>query len=284
MDDETQRWVKATYYGKDKVEDFDGARFVHGRPASIAPGAWARFVGGAYPPDDHEQADHDALVDRILEADAALSWDEVLRGFVAGFGSWPRGRQTAISSAFARHLRPHAYVPAPDGTARCATCTLPAREEWDRTDAVFRCYWGYAWNEMLEHAVPDLEERVRRGATPDPTDEDCARLRSWLACIGDAPAAETPGQLQARLGKAKIVPGVDKYRRLGMLAALAELGVLPTRMGGRYDAMRSTGDFAAAQATVRGSPRSDVPLPLATWRGALGVDEARARALFDFAL
>lgn len=88
-----------------------------------------------------------------------------------------------------------------------------------------------------------------------------------------------PGGLQKEL--AKVLPRTDKYQRYGILAALAEVGVLPNPvLSPSLDRFVSNTERLEASRRVRGGPRSDIVLPLAAWRGGDGVDRARVSELF----
>lgn len=276
MDAHIFKLLKETYYGKSSVEDIVADRLHYSKPKTLSQSEWKALLASPFPPNDYETASHDEMVERILAADAELEWDDVLDGFVLGcLGVWKRGIQTAISCAFARNLEPHAYRAAEryDG---CEICELKQSSRWDRTDQVFRCYWGYGWNEMLWRCVPDLEERVSVRAGQPSTAQRRA-FGSILRAIDEAPAGETPAELAARLGRAKLLPKTDKYRRYGILLALSELGVMPSTIAGRYDELVGVSARLRAWQHLRGS---SLPMPLAAWRGEDGVDWERAEELF----
>jgi hypothetical protein len=75
----------------------------------------------------------------------------------------------------------------------------------------------------------------------------------------------------------------SKYERYGILQALAETGILPNELiTPRWDRFISPAEFWQAGENLKGSPRPDVVLPLAAWRGKLGLDlAARRRDLLD---
>ena len=129
---------------------------------------------------------------------------------------------------------------------------------------------------MRHDFVAELEERVNvRAATP--TAAQRRAFRDVLRAIDDAPAGETPAELGARLGRAKLLPKTEKYRRYGILVALSELGVLPSTIAGTYDELVSVSVRQAAAKQLRGS---SLPMPLAAWRGENGVNWDRAEELF----
>ncbi len=245
---------------------------------------WAWLNSGEHAPNAFDSACHDELVARMRIAEEHVSWREALDGLILGCsGAWPRGRQTPISLAYAAHLEPHAFDPGdaePAPNTICQVCGLPMQATWDRTEDVFRLYWGYAWNEMPESYLPELEERSE-AEMPEVGAADEAAFSALLTAIDQAPVGETPGQLESRLRKAKLLPGTEKYRRYGILSALAELGILPNVL------LECTADGFVSRKTrlnaahnVLGSPRSDIVLPLAAWRGELRIDWDRVDALY----
>ena len=285
MKPETFRALRSVYYGKASRSEWDdaNARVRYLKPATMSEDAWRALECGAYPPNDLRHATHDELIAATLAADAEVSWDEVFEAFVLGCaGTWPRGRQTLISASYARHLEVHPYD-RPDATRAsdvCLACGLPGRATWDQTDAIFRLYWGYAWNEFPSTHHVDLEERA--SASP-PRLDDAGRLafRALLRAIDEAPDSEAPNVLAKRLGKEKRLPGTDVYRRYGVLMALGECGVLPNQVAPpSFDAPFSFSARLAAHDRLGRSYRSDIVLPLAGWHGALGVDWERAAELF----
>ncbi|GAB3617764.1 hypothetical protein GCM10027416_23210 [Okibacterium endophyticum] len=215
------------------------------------------------------------IVDRAIAAADALSSDAVLSAFVAGIGgSAPRGRQTIISYAWARHLRG-----APRGEDGVPNCGLEPIERVDVTDQLVRLACGWAWNELPAHYLPDLEAAVAEGL-PRATGDDRERVRALLDVIASQPAGTTPGALEKELTRARLLVRTDKYQRYGILIGLTELGVLPNPvLPPSYDRFVPTAERHRAEQHVRGGPRSDITLPLAAWRG--GVDRRRAELLLE---
>lgn len=285
MDPGTFERLRHVYYGRDadSVWDDEHGRTRQRRPGSMPEATWRELLSGPYPPNDFRRLDHDEIVARTLAADARVSWEEVFDGFVLGCGkAWPRGRQTLISAAHARHLCSHDYVnPDADGDDDvCHVCGVPRRVTIDHTDAVCRLYWGYAWNETAELHHVDLAERAEV-PTPEVGDEERAAFVTLLRAIAAADADETPGQLEKRIAKAKLLPGTDKYRRYGILLALGEVGVLPNELvAPSYDRLVPRPELWAASKKAKTSFRSDIVLPLAGWRGHLAIDWERAQELF----
>lgn len=240
----------------------------------------AAVAAAGYPIDTPVRYTHAEAITRLHAVRDRLSSDAIAEAFIAGVGgSAPRGLQPLISYAFARHVPAH----PPAGTRdTCEVCSLERTAEIDRSEELLRCHLGFLWNELPTDWVLDLEELVAIGP-PRPTAADRATFRALLEAIAEAPADCTPGQLEKDLARRKALPhSRDKYQRYGILEALAEVGVLPNPLiAPRWDAFTPNVDRHAASAKVRGSPRSDIVLPLGAWRGALGVDWTRAAELFD---
>ena len=232
----------------------------------------ARDAG--WPVDEVEEWSAHEIVERATEAAAVLDEQAVLAAFVAGLGSAPCGRQTVISYGWARHLHT-----APRDENGLPDCGLAPVSRVDVSETLLRLALGWAWNEMPEHYLPDLEASATDGP-PEPTDEDRARLLALLDLVRSLPEGTKPSELEQAVARAKIIPGTDKYQRYGVLIGLAECGVLPSpALQPMWDRFIPNAERHAAARTVRGAPRSDITLPLAGWRG--GLDEQRARRLTD---
>jgi len=163
------------------------------------------------------------FIARAVAAAQALQRDDVAAAFVAGAGgSAPRGRQTLISYAWAIHL-PQALA---DSDPALPDCGLSDPVRFDPTETLVRLALGWAWNELPENYLADLEAAARHGL-PTPTADDVARFRGLIARIAEQPPQTTPGELEKVLAREKVVPRSDKYQRYGILQALAEAGVMP---------------------------------------------------------
>ena len=223
---------------------------------------------------------HDAAVTRLLNAAATLEPDDVTSAFIAGVGgSWVRGRQPLISYAHARHLKPHRADPTP-GYSHCRICGFEVKAAVDFSEQALRSHLGHVWNEGHDGYIADLED-FARNPRPAPTKTDRAVLKEVLATAARAPVDCTPGQLEKLLAAGKVIPASDKYQRYGILEALADVGVLPNELiAPSWDRLVTRTELWDASKRVRSGPRSDVILPFGGWRGALGVDWKRAKALF----
>lgn len=232
-----------------------------------------------YDPDATLSLSHDEVVERTIAAAARLTPEGVARAFVCGVGgSWLRGRQSLISYAYARYMTAHRADPTP-GYDDCRTCGIPLEADIELADEVVRWHLGSVWNEGVQTFFVDLEELAAQ-SIPEPTEADRATLKRLLEVAAEADPAETPSQLEQRLAKLKVVPDSDKYKRYGILEALAEIGVLPNRvMDPSWDRFVTQQERWDASKHVRGPARSDIVVPFGAWRGADGVDAARAKTI-----
>ncbi len=223
---------------------------------------------------------HDDSVGRLIGAADAVTPQDVTSAFIAGIGgSWIRGRQPLISYAHARHIKPHA-ADRPSGYSSCNSCGFSRKARVDFSEEALRVRLGFSWNECPENYLVDLED-FARFARPAPTQSDRATLQEVLATAASAAADCTPGQLEKTLASRKLIPASDKYARYGILSALAIVGVLPNELlASSWDRMVTETEARDASRRARGGHRSDITVPLAGWRGALGVDWKRAKALF----
>lgn len=253
---------------------FTRAGTVNGTERSSDPADVSAARRAGWPVREPEQWGASEIVERAVTAASALHEEAVLGAFVAGLGSAPRGRQTVISYGWARFLDT-----APRDEDGVPDCGLSPVSEVDVTEGLLRLALGWAWNEMPEHYLPDLEAAAIQGL-PRPEEEDRERMRALLDLIRSMPAGTRPSELEKEIARAKIVPGTDKYQRYGILIGLAETGVLPsTSLSPMWDRFIPTAERHAAYRTLRGAPRSDVTVPLSGWRG--GLDEQRASRLLD---
>lgn len=247
-----------------------------GKPTEVERAAAA---AAGYPTGQRERYTHDEAIRRLHRARDRFTPADVTGAFMAGVGgSAPRGLQPLISYAFARHVPAHAAAGTRDV---CETCSIEKEAEVDRTEALLRYHLGFLWNELPTGWVLDLEELAELGP-PRPTDADRATFAALLDAIAEAPDDCTPGRLEKELARRKILPrSRDKYQRYGILEALGEVGVLPNPLVAPWwDRFEPSSQRILASSKLRGSPRSDIVLPFGAWRGALGVDWARAGELF----
>ena len=228
---------------------------------------------------------HDEVVRRLIDiaVDVRISPERIANSFIAGVGgSYPRGLQPIISYYYAKHLTRHDFISA-GGYTTCEDCGVKKAEWKNVSYEIFHIYWGYAWNEIPIRYLIDLEEFADQPQV-EPTPQDVEIFNKLLKAISLSTEGETPSLLEKRLAKEKIIPKVDKYRRYGILEALAEVGVLPnTIQTPSIDRFVSPKERWENSKTLKGNIRSDIVLPFGAWRGDLGIDFARARDVFgDF--
>lgn len=226
-------------------------------------------------------ATHDETIHKLKEIiqHPHLSLDNLLTAYIAGFGSFPRGRQPILSYLFARAVPVHTFCKSSNGNI-CEICSLE-KEYWvQKGEEIFRNYWGYSWNEIPSTFYYDLVEFSKL----DPiiaTEEDYRIFYSVIDMIRHAPKGETPGQLEQRIKKAKLIPKCEKYRLRGQLMTLAELGVMPNQyIPPLFDEFTDSKTYYKVNKKIHGSPRSDIVLPLNAWRGENGICEKRFEELF----
>ena len=252
-----------------------------GDPTPPTPAELAEAGRRGWRPRHTEQLSARAFIARAIAAAQALRRDDVAAAFIAGVGgSAPRGRLTLISYAWAIHLPQALEASAP----ALPDCGLSDPVEIDVADELVRLALGSVWNEVPEHYLPDLEAAASHGL-PTPTAEDTTRFRDLLAIIAVQPPEMTPGALEKEIARRKIVPRSDKYQRYGILQALAEAGVMPNPdLAPSLDRQVTRAEFHRDHALAQSAPRSDIVPPLANWRGAMGIDRQRLRALFGISL
>ncbi|MEP3890407.1 MAG: hypothetical protein ABJN69_08055 [Hellea sp.] len=216
-------------------------------------------------PNDFKEFTHDELIEGFLEIKGRgkVTLDLCTALFIKGLsGDVPRYRQSLMSYWHMNGLSRHSFETSSNRTT-CAICDLPDETVLDRTHALLTYYYGHSWNEGCADFLLELEE-ISEVEKPNLTDDDRERFITLLQEIATAETGETPGLLEKRIGKLKLLPKTDKYKRYGILQTLAVIGVLPSDEG------------------MNNQPaRSDIVAPLAGWRGELGVDFDKAFEIFE---
>lgn len=206
-----------------------------------------------------------------------LSMDNLLAAYIAGFSSFPRGRQPILSYLFAKAVPEHSFSSNPDYDS-CIFCSIRKQEWIQKGYEIFRRYWGYSWNELWGKYVVELQDFLELPPCV-PTEEDIQIFRELISLIRNAPAGETPGKLEERVRKSKIILGYEKYRFRGQLMTLAELGVMPNAyVLPLYDGFTSYQE--RYEINLKSNLKSDIILPLAGWSGDNPIDEERLKLLF----
>jgi len=222
---------------------------------------------------------HDQLLEQLisLREGTACKLQSAADYFVKGVaGTLPRGRSVLLDFLRLQTFEPHVFR----GTHHCEICGLPATASIRSESALSAAHAGHASNEVIENVLPRWRDTLQLPEVK-PAQEECKVLYDLLLLIADSENDETPGQLEKRISKARILPKTDKYKRLGILQTLAECGVLPNDLiTPLFEGFRSQKRFWDAHKQLKGSSRSDIVLPLAGWRGYMGVDMARYREIF----
>ncbi|WP_330148251.1 hypothetical protein [Shewanella oncorhynchi] len=229
-----------------------------------------------YPVNQIIKYSHDECINayKTLLEHPRLSIENLISAYICGFSSFPRGRQPILSYLFAQAVPEHKMVSEGDV---CPVCSI-RRNVWiEKGHKIFSCYAGSVWNERWCGNLFELEEFTAISPCT-PTSEDISILISLIDMIRQAPQDETPGKLEQRIKKAKIIPNYEKYSFRGQLMVLAELGIMPNPyVKPLYDGFTHFTDICSVK--YPGSTRTDIMLPLAGWRGENSINETRLQAL-----
>ncbi|MBP6520659.1 hypothetical protein [Shewanella sp.] len=229
-----------------------------------------------YPVNQIIKYSHDECINayKMLLEHPHLSIENLISAYICGFSSFPRGRQPILSYLFAQAVPEHKIVSEGDV---CPVCSI-RRNVWiEKGHKIFSCYAGSVWNERWCGNLVELEEFTAISPCT-PTPEDISILISLIDMIRQAPQDETPGKLEQRIKKAKIIPNYEKYSFRGQLMVLAELGIMPNPyVKPLYDGFTHFTDICSVK--YPGSTRTDIMLPLAGWRGENSINETRLQAL-----
>ncbi|MDE7351861.1 MAG: hypothetical protein K2O06_02235 [Acetatifactor sp.] len=240
------------------------------------------LLTSGYPVNEIAAYSHDECVlgyKKILRR-SNLTLENLLAAYLCGFSSFPRGRQPILSYLFAKVVPEHTFTPFEKGGDICALCSMSKHIRIQKGEEIFRKYWGYSWNEMWGESLVDLQE-FSELPTCVPTESDIKIFCAVIDLIRNAPFGETPGKLEQRIRKAKIVPNYEKYRFRGQLIALAELGILPNPyVKPLYDGFVSFQQRCLISHKISDSTRSDIVMPLSGWRGDNPINEDRLYFLF----
>lgn len=295
MDQQLLNILKKVYYKKTYARDKNGVktlietgdiydsktRTTRYAADALSPKEFLYLTESGYPLNEITHGFHDGTIHKLKEIikHPRLSLDHLLSAYIAGFSSFPRGRQPILSALFARAVPVHSFCNSQKG-AVCEVCSLQ-KEFWlEKGKELFRNYWGYSWNELPAVFYLDLEEFSQLDPVV-PTEEDYHIFYAVIDFIRNAPKGETVGKLEQRIKKANMIPHCEKYRLRGQLTALAELGVMPNPyIPPLFDQFTDFMTRCEIGRKVPGSSRSDVVLPLAGWHGENGICEERFSELF----
>lgn len=242
------------------------------------------LISNVYPVNEIVSYSHDECVHEYKEilCHTNLTLEDFLSAYVCGFSSFPRGRQPILSYLFAKAVPQHTFTPTEKGGTVCAICSMPKQIYIQKGEEIFREYCGVSWNELWGKYLVGLQEFSELQPLI-PTTEDIQIFRAVIDCIRNAPVGETPGKLEQRIKKAKIIHKYEKYKFRGQLITLAELGILPNPyIKPLYDGFLSFEQKCLIGHKVPGSARSDIVLPLSGWRGDNPINEDRLYDLFGY--
>lgn len=290
MDEQLFKILKKVYYKKKYVRDENGYQTAietgdiydsktgttRYSTDNLSPKERLYLTESGYPLNEVMHGSHDETIHKLKEIikHPNLSLGNLLSAYIAGFGSFPRGRQPILSYLFARAVPVHSFCNSHGGDV-CDICSLQ-KEFWlEKGKTVFRNYWGYSWNEIISGFYLDLEEFSQLNPVI-PTKEDLRIFYAVIDLIRNAPKEETVGKLEQRIKKSKIIPNCEKYRLRGQLITLAELGIMPNPyIPPLFDKFTDFNTRCETGRKIPGGSRSDVVLPLSGWHGENGICEER---------
>ncbi len=237
-------------------------------------------------PNNFETFKHDDLISRliVLRANKNLTFESVRTWFINSLTDEGelRGRQPILSYLYLLHLEKHEFINPEihkNSSYVCDVCGLQQSEVYDRTQLLIWTYEGNAENRLWVGTIVDLEDFVKH-PHPEVNKDGLIKLKKIVDFISEAEPNETPSKLLKRIIKSKILPKAKACHQHGFLQILAELGILKNEsIPPIYDSYTNQKDYFKTK--VKGSSRSDIILPLAAWRGHLGVDYDRLKELFD---
>ncbi|MDR3058461.1 MAG: hypothetical protein LBU84_10025 [Prevotella sp.] len=277
MDNKLLEALKTIYHYENGFYNEKAGRHEHKIPENISKDILNELERLGLFPNNFETITHDQVIARFMKIknNKLLTEDFAKAMFYKGItGEYVRGRQTLTSYIFLKNLPEHKFT----GKHNCDICSTDEIKTFDKTDDLFRFHFGATWNEVPLRYLLDLEEIINM-EKPVVTETDKAFLDNLLNFISQAEKDETPGKLEKRLAKYKILPKTSKYSRYGILQTLAMCGILPNKLViPDYDGFTNFRERCAMK--TKGSPRSDIVLPLAGWRGEYGVDDKKYKEIF----
>jgi hypothetical protein len=226
-----------------------------------------------------ETIGHDEAINRffLLKNNDKLTEDFAIAMFYKGIsGEYIRGRQTLMSYIYLKHLPEHKFT----GGKFCDICGLPKTETINETDVLSTYYSGHSWNELPLNYLIELEEIINM-EKPLIVESNKKLFDNLLETIDMAEKDETPGKLEKRINKDKILIKTDKYKRYGILQTLAECGILPNQLIiPRYDKFITFNEIIETHKKIKGTIKSDIVLPLAGWKGEYGINKEKYIKIF----
>lgn len=283
MDKKIISILKKIYFYENGVYNPELNRQEHLIPATVTQTDLNLLESKGLKPNNFETFDHDHALTRmlVLRKNKKLTLDFAVSLFLKGLsGEMPRARQTLMSFIYLKNLHAHQF----SGESTCEVCSLPKLETEDKTHSLYTYYLGHSWNEQPLHFLIELEEAITF-ENPEITEANKKQLTDLMIFIAQADPQETPGQLEKRMAKHKVLGQTDKYKRYGILQTLAECGILPnTLIKPKYDEFTTCKEIWKANEKLTTSHRSDIVLPLAGWKGEFAVNVQRLKEIFNITL
>jgi len=273
--------LKKVYWHENGYYNSELDRHEHKIPITVSAKDIQLLKEEGLEPNNFETFSHDLALKRFLDlkTNKKITQDFAVALFYKGLtGEFVRGRQTFMSYIYLKNLSEHEFT---GKNKHCDICSLPLNKTIDKTDSLYPQYLGHSWNESPLRLLIELEESIH---FEQPVIEETEKqyLRNLLYFISEAEPEETPGQLEKRICKAKLLPKTDKYMRYGILITLAECGILPNDLiEPSFDKFVTLKDKLEADKKTKSSLRSDIVLPLAGWRGEFGVNFEKAKEIFS---
>ncbi|WP_299246796.1 hypothetical protein [uncultured Aquimarina sp.] len=272
--------LKKVYYHENGFYNSELDRHEHKIPDSVTKEDLKLLVENGLTPNNFETFEHSSSLQRLLKLkeNPKLTLDFAKAMFLKGLtGEFPRGRQTLMSFIYIKNLYEHKF----EGKENCEISGLPKNRTIDKTHQLYTYYLGHSWNEIPIHNLIELEE-ILKYEEPKVTAEDKDKLIELLALISQSDPNETPGKLEKRIAKNKVLPRTDKYKRYGILLTLSECGILPNDfILPTYDKFSTRKEIWKASENLTTSHRSDIVLPFGGWKGKNGVNYERYKEIFE---
>ncbi len=272
--------LKKVYHYENGFYNSDLDRHEHKIPDSVTSKDLSLLIDNGLKPNNFETFEHDDSLQRLLKLkeNPKLTLDFAKAMFLKGVtGEFPRGRQTLMSFIYIKNLYQHKF----EGKETCEISGLPKKKTLDKTSQLYTYYLGHSWNEMPIHYLIELEE-ILKYEEPKITKEDKDKLIELLDLISKSDLNETPGNLEKRIAKSKVLPKTDKYKRYGILLTLSECGILPNEfITPAYDKFLTRKEVWKASENLTTSHRSDIVLPFGGWKGENKVNYKRYEEIFE---
>lgn len=236
---------------------------------SDADRQYATAAGYMFPP---SAAGHDEWIHVACAVRDRTTLADVAAAFVASLSRRALAQRSALGSlASTRHLRPHAVR---RWAAMCGECGVSDRVDRDMSVLNFeRHKWGGVRHGDAVYAAFDLEQFERSERAVE-TDEDVAILNAILDAARGSAVDDHPRDLERRI--AALLPS-NKAEREILLGILALCDVFATP---EHPGLLARWVPIDHREPPPKPAKNDWLYPMFWWRGAIGVNEDAARAVF----